>query len=245
MTAFKTPFRERYESSRRLDLQAQIEECVDYLENPEVLITEFLEACYQVERELDPEREDEQLEESRREVVLEPFAQDMELRIRGPRGRVEVVRCVSGAVDPLPEAIHPALDRQALDYIGIREGTDRLVLGVTETFEKQSVYQLLLRGLNCIAELTPPFQLARLARHVLQGCGQADVPFDLQLGLARRERSALETSLEVLSRDLVELLKTRLAQHEPLSESVGRVECLQFEAEASQAGAALVARWRA
>ena len=87
-----TPFRERYERSRGLDLEAQIEECADYLQYPDILITEFLEAYYRVERELDPDREDEKLDASLAELVLEPFSGSSEFQIRrggraGPRAR--------------------------------------------------------------------------------------------------------------------------------------------------------------
>ena len=54
MSNLLTPFREHYEHSRSLDCEEQIEECVDYVHHPEVLITEFLESYYLVERKLDP-----------------------------------------------------------------------------------------------------------------------------------------------------------------------------------------------
>ena len=130
MSDLTTPFRERYQRARRLGLQAQIEECADYLQHPELLIAEFLESYYLVEGKLDPEREDERQEASVTELVLEPFFDSLELRTRGLSGVLEIVKCVSGAFAPLPGERHPALERQGLDYLGVREESERLVLGV-------------------------------------------------------------------------------------------------------------------
>ena len=241
MAAFTTPFRERYLFSRDLDLQAQVEECADYLQHPDVLITEFLESYYRVEAELDPEREDALLETSRGELVLEPFYDSQELFVRR-RGRPdEPIRCLGGAFDPLPEAQHPALDHQGLDYMGLRS-SGRRVLGVTTTPEKQSAYVLMLRALNCLAEITPPFQLARLAKHVLRGRAEADVPLDLQLGLPQGERSSLHTALVVLTRDLAEIFKAGLAAQPQFADTLGRIECLEFEAQNAAEGR-LRLRW--
>ena len=55
MSELRTPFRDHYEHSRALDPESQLRECADYVQHPEVLITEFMESYYLVEREWDPE----------------------------------------------------------------------------------------------------------------------------------------------------------------------------------------------
>ena len=238
-----TPFRERYERSRSFDLQAQVEECADYLQHPEVLIEEFLESYYLVERKLDPERQDALLTASRAELVLEPYFDSLVLRVRAG-DRIESIRCVGGAFDPLPVEQHPALERRGVDYIGVREGSRRIVLGVTETYDETTPFCLLLRGLNCFAELAPPFQLARLCRHVLRDRVDPEPAFDLQIGIASRARSELETSLLLLARDLAEMFKSRIEDEAQFKGSIGRIECLELGVGASAPDGTLRVRWR-
>lgn len=238
-----TPFRERHEHSRSLGLQAQIEECADYLQHPDVLIAEFLESCSLVESKLDPEREDARLAASCAEVVLEPFFDSLELRVRAG-ARVESIRCVGGAFAPLPGEQHPALEGRGVDYVGVREGTRRVVLGVTGVGDESSPFSLLLRGLNCLAELSPPLQVARLRRHVLRDRMDPEPTFDLQIGIVASVRSELETSLLVLTRDLAEVFKARVEAEAQFSGSIGRIECLEL-GDTGVAEPSFRLRWRA
>src|SRR5258705_12007320 len=89
-----TPFRLRYERSCALDLAAQVEECADYLQNPEVLIAEFLESYYWVEGKFDPDRHDALFEASHEELVLEPYFDSLVLRVDGDGG-TETIRCLA------------------------------------------------------------------------------------------------------------------------------------------------------
>lgn len=238
-----TPFRDRYERSRTQSVQAQIEECADYLQHPEVLIAEFLESYYLVEGKLDPERADALHETSHAELVLEPYFDSLELRV-GAGSKVETIRCVAGAFAPLAGELHPALDRRGVDYVGVREGSQRVVLGVSDMDGETTAFCLLLRALNCLAELATPFQVARLRRHVLRGRVDPEGVFDLQIGIRCGERSELETSLLVLTRDLAEVFKTRISAEPQFDGSIGRIECLE-QNPAEPTEGVLRLRWRA
>jgi hypothetical protein len=243
-----TPFRDRHERALSLDLQAQIEECADYLQHPEVLIAEFLESYYLVERKLDPERLDSQMAASaaaQEELVLEPFFDSLELRARAGR-KVETIRCMAGAFDPLPGEQHPALERRGIDYIGVRDGTRRVVIGVTDEKTWTTAFCLLLRGLNCLAELSVPFQVARLRRHVLRDRVDPEPAFDLQLGIAasRAHTDGLSTSLLVLTRDLAEVFKARIEAEPQFEGAIGRIECLELPDESATGDGTLRVRWR-
>ena len=237
-----TPFRQRFERTCALEIAAQIEECADYLQNPEVLIAEFLESYYWVEGKLDPERHDALFEASHEELVLEPFFDSLVLQIAGDGG-TEAVRCLAGAFAPLPGELHPALEQKGVDYVAVREGTRRVVLGVTETQGDATGFALLLRGLNCLAELAPPFQVTRLRRHVLRDRVDPEPAFDLQIGIAARERPAAETALLELTRDLAEMFKRRIGDKAQFEGSIGRIECL--EVGSGSAGAAMRRLWSA
>lgn len=228
MTDLTTPFRDRYERSLARDVQAQIEECVDYLQHPEVLISEFLESYYLVEGKLDPEQADALQEASTAELVLEPYFDSLVLEV-GSGSEIETIRCVAGAFAPLAGESHPALERRGVDYIGVREGSQRVVLGVSDADHETTVFCLLLRALNCLAEIATPFQLTRLRRHVLRDRLEPEGTFDLQLGIPAAERGDLETSLLMLTRDLAEVFKTRISAEPQFEGQIGRIECLELE----------------
>ncbi len=203
-----------------------------------------MESYYWVEGKLDPERHDEQLEASTAELVLEPFFDSLELRVLA-RGQVETIRCVAGAFAPLPGELHPALEQRGLDYVGVREGSERLVLGVTDAVAELTPFCLLLRALNCLAELAPPFQMTRLRRHVLRDRVDPEGVFDIQIGMSQRGRSELETSLLMLTRDLAEMFKTRVAEEPQFEGSIGRIECLELGENATGPEGTLRVLWRA
>jgi len=217
---------------------------VDYLQNPEVLISEFVESYYQIEGKLDPEREDQALEASLSELVLEPYFDSLELHVRG-RGGLETIRCAGGAFAPLPGELHPALEGQGVDYVGVRKGTSRVVLGVADSDGEATAFALLLRGLNCLAELSPPFQLTRLRRHVLKDRVTPEATFDLQLGIFQRQHTESEVSLLMLTRDLAECFKARIETESQFSGTIGQIECLASGTNPPAPGAALQRLWRA
>jgi hypothetical protein len=241
-----TPFRLRFERSCTLELAAQVEECADYLQNPDVLIAEFLESYYWVEGKLDPDRHDALFEASHEELVLEPYFDSLVLRVDAGGGGTETIRCLAGAFAPLPGEIHPALEQKGVDYVGVREGSQRIVLGISETQHEATGFCLLLRGLNCLAELAPPFQVARLRRHVLRDRVDPEAAFDLQIGIAARERAPVETALLELTRDLAEMFKRRIGDDPQFEGSIGRIECLEIGIQPGAShGGAFRLHWRA
>jgi len=239
-----TPFRLRYERSCTLDLPAQLEECADYLQNPDVLVAEFLESYYWVEGKLDPDRHDALFEASQEELVLEPYFDSLVLRVDAGE-RCETIRCLAGAFAPLPGELHPALEQKGVDYVGVREGSQRVVLGVTDLQHQATGFCLLLRALNCLAELTPPFQVTRLRKHVLRERVDPEAAFDLQIGIGARERTANEIALLELTRDLAEMFKRRVGDEPQFAGAIGRIECLEIGAATSAAAAPLRVHWRA
>ncbi len=244
MSNLCTPFRDHYELSRALDCEKQLRECADYVQHPDVLITEFLESYYLVEREADPLCRNGFEEEEEEELVLEPFHDALELDIIDEGGERQHMLCAGGAFDPLPGEQHPALRRRGLDYVAMRDGSSRIVLGVTEAQEEATVYLLLLRALNCFAEIAPPFQLARLRRLVVRDLIEPDATFDLQIGLSNRPCCEAETALRQLTRDLAEAFKSRVLEHPQFDGTLGSIECLDLDAGAQAAGATLRLAWR-
>jgi len=237
-----TPFRQHYEHSRGLDCTKQLEECADYVQHPEVLVTEFLESYYLVESKADPLCQDGLDEEE--ELVLEPFHDTLQLDVVDEAGKRQRMLCAGGAFDPLPGEQHPALRRRGLDYVAMWDGSSRIVLGVTEAQEEATSYLLLLRALNCFAEIAPPFQLARLRRLVVRDRIEPDATFDLQIGLSNPPCCEAEAALRLLTRDLAEAFKRRILRHSQFEGTLGWIECLDLEAGAQGPGASFRIAWR-
>jgi hypothetical protein len=241
-----TPFRERYRRAGGLGLDAQLKECVEYLENPEVLVTEFLESYYLVERESHPSDETmRRAVENVEELVLEPFFDSLQLFVEDDEGGVERLLCAGGAFDPIPVDQHPALGHQGLDYVGLRGASSRIVLGVTTNPKERSPFQMLLRGLNCFAEIAPPFQLARLRSQVIRDRIDPDAVFDLQLASTLGEqRNTAQASLYELTRDLAEVFRTLIDDHDQFEGTLGQIEYLDCVDGEDSTPSSLRLRWR-
>jgi len=240
-----TPFRDHYERSRTLDCERQIQECADYLQHPEVLITEFLESYYLIERRSDPAIQRALDEEDGLELVLEPFHDSFQIDVVDDDGLRERIECASGAFDPVPTAHHPALRRRGLDYVGARAGSSRIVLGVTAADDEATIYLLFLRALNCLAEVAPPFQLARLQRLVMHERIRPDAAFDLQVGLPEPPAPGPPASLWQLTRDLAEAIKSHILQHPQFSATLGSIESLYLDSVNDGVRAVCRLGWRA
>ncbi len=239
-----TPFRAHYERSRGLSPARQLEEAADYLEHPLVLLTEFLESCHIVERELDPDQSLKAAADDQGELVLEPFAARTELQVRDPLGNLELLICVSGALSPLPGAEHPALARRGLDYIAVRSDAPFVVLGAAQGDPDETSYLLLLRALNGFAELATPFQLLKLGRDLFGASLPPDAAFDLQIALEEHEAEPLLVSLGELTRDLADMFIRGISSSQELADMIGSVECLTFVPGSQGTTRELLLRWR-
>ncbi len=239
-----TPFRDHYESCRALDVERQLRECADHLQHPDVLLMEFFESYYLIERSWMPERELRREAADGEVLVLEPCYESLELSIQGPEEEPERLVCLSGAVSPVPEEHHPALSRRGLDYVGFRAAQPpHLVLGVAQASKEDTPYVMLLRALNCFAELSSPLRVVQLGRELIRGQVPEDVQFDLHVGITDLHASDDWAALIELTRDLAELFKRQIADEPQFSGTLGSIECVEIEAGAPDAIVAMSRIW--
>ena len=226
-----TPFREHYEHCSDLDVEGQLRECTDHLQHPDVLIMEFFESYHLIERSFEPGQGLRPEGESD-ELVLESFYESLEMSIRDQGdGDAERLVCVSGSMSPVPEASHPALSRRGLDYVGRRDAGDdcHIVLGVSQSNKDETPYVMLLRALNCLAELSPPFRVVQIGRELIHGQIPENVRFDLHIGITERVDDEAWAALIQLTRDLAELFKRHVGDHPQFRDMLGRIECVEVE----------------
>ena len=239
-----TPFRQRFAHARALDIEAQLGECADYLQHPEILVMEFLESYHQIEREWSPEASLRQ-EDDGGELVLEPFYESLELHVRGASREDERLVCVSGSLSPLPTDGHPALSGQGLDFVGQRVGTSsRIVMGVAQASKEETPYGMRIRALNCLAVLSPPLRVLQLGNEVLHDSVPEDARFDLTLGVPELEPSETWTAVGELTRDLAEVFKRRISAEAQFSDWIGWIDCAEIELGASDGVTTLRRLWR-
>lgn len=226
-----TPFRQHYEHCRALDVERQLHECADHLQHPDVLLMEFFESYHLVERSWNPDEGLRPETTDGEELVLEPFYESLELSIQGGEDGPERLVCISGSMSPVPEEHHPALSRRGLDYVGVRAGRPpHVVLGVAQASKEETPYVMLLRALNCFAELSPPLRVVQLGRELIRGRIPEDVQFDLHVGITDLPPTDAWVALIELTRDLAELFQRQIAEQPQFSGTLGRIECVEIEA---------------
>lgn len=203
----RTPLRASYERLRALPLVQQMRECVDLLENPDVLAQDLAESFVLVdscfpeveddEAELEAVAVEDDEEGEAEELALEHFSPGREVRVLTPeQDRVleHAFTCVTGAFHPLLPLLPPqppgaapsvSLDEGGLDYLGLlREPAPSgagPVLGAAESLSESTPYVVLLRLLTCLAEVVPAGPRAFLDRRVFKGGLGAEPVFDLHL----------------------------------------------------------------
>ena len=225
-------FRGRYERARRLDYAGQLVECTDYLENPEILAFEFLQAFSAVESCCGPTDFSFKPDADPAELVLEPYSEGMMLHLLCDDG-IAAFTCVAGGLDPVPPEDTES-PRGGLDYLGLTEDVpEALVFGATESPLERGPYLALLRLLNCFAELAPAVQVERLNRELFEGRLPVETLVDLHLVINDRGDDPDRRALGELSRDLAEQLKARLGGAWQFPHRLRDVYCLDSDPSAS------------
>jgi hypothetical protein len=241
-------FRGRYERARRLDIGSQIRECVDYLQNPEILVFEFVQSFSSVESCCGPEdfsfrspsaaeAQDDDLE-----LTLEHFYESLEVSVEG--ADAEQFTCVASELNPLPRPEEaPVEERHGLDYLGlVHAPRGGAALGAVSCEGESTPYLLLLRLLNALAELAPRVQIERLEREITKGALASNPVFDLHLVLWSLPEDAERTQLSMLTRDLAEVIKGGLVEAWQFPDVLRDIQCLRMDA--SEFDGSLGLDWR-
>jgi hypothetical protein len=226
-----TELRRRYARARRLDLDAQTAECIDYLGAPEVLVGEFVDAYCAVENYAGPmpaadEQQTKPPKNEDDELVLEHFYPERRIDVEGD---TPAFKCLSSRLAPLGHT-HDADDarRAGLDYLGVEANEKAAVLGVAESMHDGSVYLLLFRALACLAEIAPDAQRARLETRL-----GATLPwppcYDLHLVTWERDPGATPLPLDTLAHDLAEAFMRGVSEEWLFPKVLRSISCLRMK----------------
>lgn len=217
--------------TRALSLEAQMVECVDLLQVPEIVVDELVASVASV-------REEKASASGVSIVAADPEAREAffypsrELFVQGDGCSFTCLSTELDFIDGLAEGTPPPVSEPpfAIDYAAVTcEARPFPVLGFTQRTERESAYPLLLRSLSSLIELLRPRRFDLLDREVYRGLlGPAPV-FDLALVLwDDDETSDARRPLCELSRDLAEVLKTTLAAEPTFPPVLNDIVCLRM-----------------
>ncbi len=227
-----TILRQRFERARSLSLAAQVRECVDYLQNPEVLIQEFIDAYTAVESCCDPDDQRFAVCEPRDRAATERKALLGQVFGKGPISVFDVVpyefQCVALDVASISQGVdRAALRVDGLDYVGRIVDEDPLaVIGVVQVGVESSPYALFLRLITCLSELAPDAQLRAADEALFKGGLGAEPKVDLHLLLRESDREVSLGTLRQLTHDLAEVFYAGISEEWQFPDVLRNVVCL-------------------
>jgi hypothetical protein len=226
-----TILRQRFERARALPLEAQMRECVDYLQNPEVLIQEFVDAYVAVESCCDPDEQ--------KFRVIGPRGDDpaartalLERMFAGPVTVFDTVpfeftcleRDVASVSGSTGEPV-PRLD--GLDYVANMIDSEPVgVLGVLQHDVQTTPYSLFLRLITCLSEIAPAAQLSAADASLFKGALGGEPKLDLQLVLLEAETDPAQATLRQLTHDLAEAFYAGISEEWQFPDVLRNIVCL-------------------
>jgi hypothetical protein len=227
-----TILRQRFERARALPLEAQMRECVDYLQNPEVLIQEFVDAYTAVETCCDPDEQRFQVVESGEGSPA--TRTELLARLLG-NGTVAVfdtvpfeftcvardVVSVSGSAGKLSAHL------DGLDYLGHMIDAEPVgILGVVQHDAQATPYSLFLRLITCLSELASSAQLSVADADLFKGGLGVEPKLDLQMVLCEAEAEPAQATLRQLTHDLAEAFYAGISEEWQFPDVLRNIVCL-------------------
>ncbi len=222
----RTSLRRRFEHSRTLDPDMQMRECVEYLENPEILVAEFADSFLTAEA-FDNRQEDfcsyGQTQIPKRRWVDRVIQQvidheHIQVLLKPPYQfryvAREIVPLWNSSLSP-DDGADRRLGDGGLDYVGaIEEQPDQPqpVLGVVKPDADPTPDLSFLRLITCLAEVSTSCQMERVSRFLFKNQLPARPTFDLHVALVDWDLEETHHPLAQLTRDLAHQFSTRLRE---------------------------------
>lgn len=232
----QTCLRATYERVRGLALEEQVQDCVDQVMHPEVLVEEMRDAFDAVTIAFASHDGPTPVPEWAHAGEVEAYARGARAPLFYPGRDVAVLgasrafTCLAVDLDPLSGfPIQGAGEGGGLDFIGLTcDQTFTPVLGGVQSTRETSAYPVFLRLLTALTEMAPEKQLRRLNEPCFRGVLRDRPGFDLCLVLWEEHERSERTPLELLTRDLVERVKHVVRSHARWSELLRDLVCLRM-----------------
>jgi hypothetical protein len=216
--------------SRLMPLKAQIGDCVELLQSPEIAVEDLLRGVGQIDYH----------DAARVDVTLVSTPDDHREGFFYPCRELSVLgdgcsfTCLATSVQFIEEGLDDPDAKptglRPIDYAGVTcESQPLPVFGFVQSAGSESAYPLLLRALSTLLELVRPGRLAALENDVYRGLLGPAPFFDLALVLWDDDREDdPRRSLCELTRDLAEVLKQALVSEKQFPPVLRDVVCLRM-----------------
>lgn len=216
-----------------MDTTAQLRECVDMLENPEILEADLLMSIDAVEAGFhDGTLERESLTAradavSAQNVQPEWMYEGRDLSVLGDSASFT---CLSSNVDAIPPVTVAAKQQtEGFDFVGITcNALVQPVIGAVQSERDASAYPLLLRLLAGLVEMSPAEQLSRMKPEAFNGVLSPSPCLDLYVVTWYYDDTADRTPICEFTRDIAELAKRVIAEQSPIADLLNDVVCLRM-----------------
>lgn len=252
-SATKTNLRKRLERACGFDAAAQLRDCVEYLEHPEILVAEFSDAF--LTAEAFDNREEDFCAFGQAQIPKRRWADHVVQKLIEAGGvgvgQDYAFRYLAREIIPLwttdQKQHSDARDRRAgsggIDYVGlIEEEEPKAVLGIVQPCEHDSPYLSLLRLLSCLAEVATESQMERANRFLFKGALSFPPTFDLHILQVGFEAEEEHKALGFLTRDLAHAFNRGLKEEWQFPNLLRHIYCLGMREDAD--GRQLEVLWR-
>jgi len=211
-----TTLRQSFERARALPPSQQIDECVDQLGHPELIMAEVVDAFHKVESWLD----------------ANPTLREDPLTPDGKRQPIQAEEYIYEGRDLF--VIGEPCAFTCLSTKGLTcDQTATPVLGAVQSLGDATAYPLLLRGLACLSEMAPRAQAERVNRHFFKSALSDQPIFDLNIvvwDLSEAEEPE-HTPIRQFTRDLSETVKRAMTERDDLPRILRHIVCLRMNHE--------------
>jgi hypothetical protein len=222
----QTALKRRYQRIRELGLERQTRECADYLENPEVLVAEFVDS----------------------RCAMERFAASGKRMPRGkapdPAGAARAIALLAGTTRiVLPDAegctFHLvwagekcAAPVRFIDYAGLTDDAPVTpILGAVVDPAGRSPFLTFLRLLIGLAEVGAVGCSQGAVGELFEGALRTPMAFDLHILLCDGAPQHRSQPLHQLTWDLAQAFSTRIGEEWLFPNPLRRISCLELDGE--------------
>jgi len=230
--------------SRMLPLDAQMNECVELLQSPEIVVNDLFHSITQVadESASSTKYSVHSSPEDRKQGFFYPYR---EIFVQGDACSFT---CLATEVEFLgKDELNSAIEQREprpIDYAAVTcESAPFPVLGFVQSADSESAYPLLLRAISTLVELIRPGRIEMLDQEVYRGMLGGVPKVDLAVVLWDDERDDdPRRPLCELSRDLAEVFKQTLVSATDFPPILNDIVCLRMNPKRSDARLRFV--WR-
>lgn len=222
----QTALKVRYQRIRELGLERQTRECTEYLENPEVLVAEFVDSRCAMERFAASGRR------MPRGQAPDSAGAARAIALLAGKTRIVVPEAESYAFHVVWAGEECAAPMRFIDYAGLTDGAPVTpILGAVVDPTGRSPFLTFVRLLIGLAEVGAAGCSAGAVGELFEGVLRTPTAFDLHIVLCDGAPEKRARPLHQLTWDLAQAFSTRIGEEWLFPNPLRRISCLELDEE--------------